>query len=104
MFQYHRHRDVSKASNHPRHLLEEGGEGAVEARAPFEFVDSESTGVGTTLGSHAYRTLFLDNNEGEGSKIKARSILRTRVEKQRSLRAKSGSNPNSNGTRLLING
>lgn len=83
--------------------MEEGGEGAVEARAAFEFVDSESTDGGIALGSHAYKTLFLDNDE-EGSKINARSILRMRVEKQRSLGVKSGSNPKSNGTKLLING
>lgn len=53
----------------------------MEARAPFEFVDFESTSSERPLAHHVYKTLFLDNKYGDGSMISPRSIFRMRVDK-----------------------
>lgn len=53
----------------------------VEAGLAFKFVGFESTGSNTPLNHHVYRTLFRDNDDGDGSVIGPRSILRMRVEK-----------------------
>lgn len=51
---------------------------SVKARPPFEFVDHESTSVGTPLAHHVYKTLFIDNKEV--SMMNPRSIFKMRLE------------------------
>lgn len=69
----------------PRHSITEDVSGvdknSVEARALFEFVDSDSTGAQTPLAYHVYKTLFFGDKDGEGIMINPMSILRIRVEK-----------------------
>lgn len=54
----------------------------IEAGPAFELVHSESTGSGTPLSHHVYKTLFTDNGDDEGSIIGPRSILKMRVERK----------------------
>lgn len=54
----------------------------VETRRPFEFMDSKSIGRETPLSDHVYKTLFMDNDDDEGSIIVSKSILRMRLQRE----------------------
>lgn len=54
----------------------------VEAGTTFEYLSSGSVNSGTLLDHHAYRTLFRDNDDGEGSVIAPRHVLRMGVERE----------------------
>lgn len=63
-------------------ILFEGGFECSCRGKTFEVVGFESTGSGTPLSHNAYRTLLRDNDDGEGSIIGQRSILRMWVERE----------------------
>lgn len=54
----------------------------VEAGPSFEFVDFKSIGRAIPLFHPIYKTSFRDNDDGKGSIIGPRSILRIRVERE----------------------
>lgn len=54
----------------------------VEANSTFEYWSSDSFGSGTPLNHQVYQTLFYDNDDGEGSAIPPKSVLRMRVKRE----------------------
>lgn len=75
----------------------------VEAGSPLGFEDSKSTGSGTPLSHDVYKTLFRDNDDGEGSII-SRSILRMLVDKEEVPWVAFISSPRLSSISFLISG
>lgn len=54
----------------------------VEASPAFEYWSSDSSRSGTPLDRQVFGTLFHDNDDGEGSVVPPRYVLRMRIERE----------------------